>query len=411
MTTIRAAVCWLGLLCLCACESPIVGLECRPGFTLCGGRCVDLSADFRNCGSCAHSCGQYVCEQGTCSSDAMHDAGMPRPEAGIPDAGPTDAGSDVDVDGGDEDAGGFQTDAGLPGCSVGTQECEGVCANPSNDPRHCGSCGVACGPELFCSAGICRPECEAPLTQCDALCFDLQRDPDHCGSCDKRCMSGICELGECADAIAGQAVVIGHDFTKANTAMQRLAGNAVFLGLGAPVRILVYAGDADAASVEGVERAIDVVKEETGRDWQRVEAIEALVPLQLSAADVLLIHAQVGASNSSLRKLGEQWGNALAQFVSTGGVIVVIEAPSERNAGTFQVLGPSRIFLAQGREEIESQPLNVETPGLGVAVRVPERYMSLSHTVHFNGVTSPGSLVVVDKERLPVVVQRVVSAR
>lgn len=394
-----------------ACESPLVGLECREGFSLCGNRCVDLRSDFRNCGQCDNSCGRFVCDDGRCSSEQMRDAG-----------GPRDAGSDAGRDGGardagnsdrdastDDDAGSFHPDAGLSGCSVGYQDCDGACVNPNNDPAHCGSCGNQCPDGMFCTSGTCAQECEIELMQCGALCVDEQRDADHCGDCTTRCASGICEAGACADLIAGQAVVIGHDFTTANTAMQRLLGNAVFLGLGAPVRVLVYTGDADPTSIMGVEHAIDVVKAETGRDWQRIEAIEALVPLQLSAADVLLIHAQVEASNSTLRKLGEQWGNALARFVSIGGVVIVVDAPSARNAGTFQVLEPARIFLADGREEIEPQALAVQTPGLGVAVRVPDRYMSLNHTVHFNGVTSPGTVVVTDRDGLPVVVQRVLS--
>jgi hypothetical protein len=386
-----------------ACESPIVGLECRDGFSLCGTSCVDLRSDFRNCGLCDNSCGRFVCEQGTCSSQMIRDAGT--------DSGPFDGGTDAGRDGGtpEDDGGTFNPDTGLPGCSVGFQDCDGVCANPSTDPRHCGACGNACPDGQFCTSGSCAAECESELTQCGALCVDVQRDPDHCGACETRCNSGICELGACADRIAGQAVVIGHDFTSANTAMQRLVGNAVFLGLGAPVRVLVYNGDADPASRMGVERAIDVVKTETGRAWQRIEAIEALVPLQLSAADVLLIHAQVEASNSTLRKLGEQWGNALARFVSIGGVVVVVDAPSQRNSGTFQVLQPARIFLARSREEIEPQALTVRTPGLGVAVRVPDRYMSLSHTVHFSGVTTPGTIVITDRDALPIVVQRVIS--
>jgi hypothetical protein len=410
-------------LCWSACESPLVGLECREGFSLCGNRCVDLRSDFRNCGECDNSCGRFVCEQGSCSSEQIRDAGSDASGdagaggagaggAGAGGAGPGDAGL---RDGGtmdaaqNEDGGSFSPDAGLSGCSVGYQDCDGVCANPSTDPLHCGSCGNACPDGMFCSSGTCARQCETALTQCGTLCVDAERDPDHCGDCRRRCASGICEFSACADAIAGQAVVIGHDFTSANTAMQRLLGNAVFLGLGAPVRVLVYTGDADPASIMGVERAIDVVKTETGRAWQRVEAIEALVPLQLSAADVLLIHAQVGASNSALRKLGEQWGNALAQFVSIGGVVIVVDAPSERNSGTFQVLEPARIFSASAREEIEPQALTVQTPGLGVAVRVPDRYMSLSHTVHFSGVTSPGAIVVTDRDGFPIVIQRVIS--
>jgi hypothetical protein len=60
---------------LLACESPIVGLQCRPGFSVCGDSCIDLSADFRHCGECDHSCGRFVCEKGTCSSVELRDGG------------------------------------------------------------------------------------------------------------------------------------------------------------------------------------------------------------------------------------------------------------------------------------------------------------------------------------------------
>ena len=399
MSVLRSIAFCLGvLLCLLGCQSPIVGLACRDGFSLCGTSCVDLRSDFRNCGQCDNSCGRYVCDQGSCSSQHIRDAGS---DGGGPlDAGPPEV-----------DGGGFSPDAGLPGCSVGYQDCDGICVDPSNDPRHCGGCGTACPDGVLCSSGNCVLHCEVQEHQCGAWCVDLLRHPNNCGGCSQRCTSGICDSGKCADAIAGQAVVLGHDFRNSNTAMQRLVGNAVFLGLGAPVRVLVYTGDADPSSVEGVEYAIRVVAGETGRRWQPTEAIEALVPLQLSAADVLLIHAQVEASNSTLRKLGEQWGNALAQFVSTGGVVIVLDAPSQRNNGTFQLLQPARIFLARSRELIEPQVLTVEIPGLGVAVRVPDRYMSLGNTVRFRGVTSPGTVVVVDRDGFPVVIQRVVSAR
>jgi hypothetical protein len=271
-----------------------------------------------------------------------------------------------------------------------------MCINPAVDPQHCGGCDVSCAEEERCSAGRCSPQCEDPLTDCNGMCFDVMTDPDHCGSCSLSCASGICEMGMCADAIAGQAVVIGHDFTAANIAMQR---------------VLVYRGETDPTSVAGVEHAIDVVKAELGREWLRTDAIEALVPLQLSAADVLLVHAQVQASNSSLHKLGQEWGTALAQFVATGGVIVLIEAPSAQNAGTFQLLAPAHLFEADARESISTQQLLVQTPGLGVAVRVPDRYMSTRNTVHFRGVSTPGTFVVVDQDMLPVLVQRVIISR
>jgi hypothetical protein len=292
---------------------------------------------------------------------------------------------------------------------LGEQQCSGVCSNPAADPAHCGSCDNACLPIEVCSAGSCAIECEAPLVQCDGQCFDLTTDPDHCGACGTRCTSGICEDGSCADAIAGQAVVIGHDFVSAsNTAMRRLAGNAVFLARGAPVRVLVYRGEASDASANGVETAIDAVKRELGRDWQKIAAIESIVPLQLASADALLVHAQAGASKSTLMKLGQQWGNAIAQFLVAGGVVVVFDTPSTTNDGTFRVLEAAHIFEADSRESVASQQLTLQTPGLGVAVRVPDRYMSATNTVHFNAVTTPGAFVVVDKDGLPVVVQRVI---
>jgi hypothetical protein len=423
---------WLLLSFICCgasgCDSPIVGAECKTGFTLCDGVCVDLHADFRNCGTCGRGCGRFVCEEGICSTTQLRDGGLIEggsldgslldggageggtSEGGTLDGGPdgstTDGGT---LDGGPDGGGTFNPDSGLGGCGLGEQECSGVCSNPAADPAHCGTCDNACLSTEVCSAGSCGIECDPPLVQCDGQCFDLATDPDHCGACGTRCTSGICEDGSCADAIAGQAVVIGHDFVSPpNTAMRRLAGNAVFLARGAPVRVLVYRGEASDASANGVETAIDAVKRELGRDWQKIAAIESILPLQLASADALLVHAQAGASKSTLVKLGQQWGNAIAQFLVAGGVVVVFDAPSTTNDGTFRVLEAAHIFEADSRESVTSQQLTLRTPGLGVAVRVPDRYMSATNTVHFNAVSTPGAFVVVDRDDLPVVVQRVI---
>lgn len=389
------------------CESPIVGAECRPGFTLCGSTCVDLKADFRNCGMCDRSCGRFICDDGMCSATQLNDAG-PSAEAGARDAGRGADDSGTSDAAPPSDGGTFDPDTGLPGCDLGEQECDGVCSNPRYDASNCGMCGRVCLDDQFCAGGVCADRCEAPLTQCGFQCFDLSQDPQHCGDCNRLCTSGICEMGACADRIAGQAVVLGHDFLAANNAMQRLAGNAVFLARGAPVRVLTYRGEANDASVNGVELAIDVVKNELGRDWRRIEAVESIVPLQLASADVLLIHSQSNARKSTLMKLGQQWGNAIAQFLSAGGVVVLFDAPSTLNDGTFRILEPSQVFSAADRATVGMQQLRVQTPGLGVAVRVPERYMSATNTVRFSGLTTSGTAIVVDRDNLPVVVQRVI---
>jgi hypothetical protein len=409
---------WLGLcwMSVAGCDSPIVGAECRSGYVLCGSRCTDPNSDFRNCGSCGHSCGRYICQDGVCSTSELRDAGTPDAggAAGMDggtagDGGGAGGTSGSTGQGGMSGGGSFNPDAGLSGCMIGEQECSGTCSNPATDPNNCGKCDNVCPPAQVCSGGSCSILCDPPLVMCAGQCFELTKDPNHCGSCNNKCASGICENGVCADAVAGQAVVIGHDYVSpSNSAMQRLAGNAIFLGRGAPVRVLTYVGDASMASVAGVEGAINAVKTEIGRDWMKINAIESIVPLQLASADVMLVHSQFGASDSTLKKLGQAWGNALAQFLVTGGVVVVFETPSTHNTGTFKILAPAMIFAADSREAIPSQQLNVETPGLGVAVRVPDRYMSAAETVHFNTVTSPGASVVVDQDSKPVIVQRVI---
>ena len=368
---------------LAACDSALVGAVCKTGFTLCEGVCVDLRADFRNCGACGKSCGRFACEDGICSTTKLHDAdggaaGVGPDGSGFGDGGTGDGGGDGGTgDGGAADGGGeggsgeggsgeggsgeggsgeggsgeggtgdggFDPDTGLGGCGLGEQECSGTCSNPAVDLAHCGSCDVACKDNEVCSAGVCSVQCEPPLMLCDGQCFDFGIDPDHCGSCGNRCASGICEEGVCADAIAGQVIVVGHDFLTANTAMRRLAGNAIFLARGAPVRVLVYRGEANDASANGVENALNVVKGELGRDWRKIDAIEAIVPVQLAAADAFLIHAQANATNSTLMKLGEEWGPAVAQFLIAGGVVVLFETPSATNDGTFRILEPAHIF-------------------------------------------------------------------
>jgi hypothetical protein len=424
-------LCWISV---AGCDSAIVGAECRSGYLICDGVCVDPHADFRNCGACGHSCGAYICQDGTCSKTQLRDGGMDADgsmdgstsgEGGVTDGGVSGAGGTGGVSGnggmdgsvgqggqsgsGAAGGGGFNPDPGLGGCVIGQQKCLDTCSNPATDPNNCGSCGNVCPQDQVCSGGTCSIQCDPPLVLCGGECYDLSEDPDHCGNCDTKCASGICENGACADAIAGHAVVLGHDYVgPANSAMRRLAGNAVFLGRGAPVRVLVYQGEANPASVTGVENAINAVKSEIGRDWMKIVAIESIVPLQLAMADVLLVHSQVGASDSTLMKLGHEWGNAIAQFLVTGGVVVVFETPSANNAGTYQILEPAMIFAAESRESVVSQQLKVQTPGLGVAVRVPDRYMSGIETVHFKGVSTPGASVVVDQDGLPVIVQRVI---
>ncbi|MFI5308528.1 MAG: hypothetical protein ACHQ53_14310, partial [Polyangiales bacterium] len=165
MVALLAAPVWLA-----ACGSPIVGAECKPGFVICDGRCVDPKSDSEHCGACGHSCGGFECNAAKCTTtplpeDAGTDAGSHRDAGGAKDAGPgRDAG-----DGGNAPPttgrGGagtpFLPDGGLSfpdpmvktGCGVGLTACGDTCSDTRSDPLHCGECGTGCATGQFCALG------------------------------------------------------------------------------------------------------------------------------------------------------------------------------------------------------------------------------------------------------------------
>lgn len=395
------------------CGSPLVAGECKEGYRICGGRCVDVSNDFRNCGACGNECAAaQVCSQGMCV--ASPDAGMQ--DGSLPDGGPRDGGGGVGGMGGMGGTGGDYDaslpDASLSGCGLGELECAGSCVTPRTDPDHCGECGVSCGGG-FCANGSCSEGCEAPLQRCGNLCIDTQTDPVHCGSCNNPCASGICEDGTCADATAGHLVVIGHDFSNSNPVMRRLAGNAVFLARGTSVRVLVFEGSATGPSIDGTDAAIDFVADRDGRTWERVEGLEPVITKQLAEVEAFVVYAQPGSTgsagldNAELRKWGQDWGNALVEFLRRGGVVVVFEDEAAHD-GTFQVLEPGGMFSASGRAPV-SGIMSVAALGDAVALGASGSYMSMPSTVYFEDVDTPGTTVVEDPDGNPVIVHRVVS--
>jgi len=400
---------------LCAmtgCLDPVVGAECEEGLELCNGQCITFDT-YENCGSCGFHCGPFMCVNGHCDTTQWReDAGYDLPsDTGID--GEVDSGADVvEVDAGDAalvdvpDTS-IPLDVGLTeSCPLGQMECDGECVRSSAE--HCGSCDNACEPGQFCAGDQCVDDCDDLLTRCDNLCVDLMWDPNHCGRCNNRCISGICAAGECADATAGHLVVIGHNFTNATVVMQRLAGNAVFLSVGAPVRVLVFEGDALRESIEGTDRAIEYVASETGREWQRDVAIDGLVTLQLATVDVFVIYAQQNARNNQLEKYGESWGVALGGFLRQGGVVVLFDGTGD-NQGTFQILKPAQIFEAAELMEVPNgTTLSVIDLSDQIALNVPKLYLSRGDTVGYESISTPGNAVVTDSDEVPVIIHRVI---
>ena len=379
----------LALLFLAACADPIVGAECEPGFHLCDGRCVNLSS-FEHCGACDNHCGSLMCIEGECSTVLRQDADA--------DAATSDEQPD----------GALPLDAGLSGCSLGERQCDDGCVRIDTDRNHCGECGNRCRPNEYCVQGACEEACEEPLVLCGQQCFDIETDPLNCGGCGRTCVSGICESGACADATPGHLVVIGHDLDRARPVMQRIAGNAVFLARGSPVRVLMYERYATDAAIAGTRGAIDYVAQADGRPWDSTTGIEGLVTYQLGEADVFVVCAQRNARNSVLRKLGEQWGNALLGFLRRGGVVVAFEVLGD-NAGTYQVLQPGQMFSAEAIGAAAGTTLAVTDPSDQIALGVQQRYVTGGAAVAFESISTPANVVAEDEEAQPVILHRVVT--
>lgn len=407
---------------LASCGSPIVGAECREGFIDCEGACVNPERNPRHCGGCGQSCGAFTCEERECTTQLQPDAGL---DGSLPDSGLIDSdGSVIDPDAGDTGVtnigtgvpflpdGGFMFPDITVGmsCPLGTIECSGACIDPNTSQQHCGGCEMACAADQLCALGECEDRCEAPLRLCDDRCLDMTSDASNCGSCGRACASGICELGACADAVPGHVVVIGHDYRSGSgDAMALIAGNALSLSEGTPVRAIAYRGGATNASVIGIRAALDKAMVADGTVFGLTEVSADLLPSRLSSARTLVIHAQDNATDAELQELGVRWGLALTQFVARGGTIVLFETQTARNAGTFQILEPSGLFSAESRDSIGAPNLKIAAPGDSVAIHVTTDYSSRRTTVRFLGVSSEGAVVVKTAADDAVVVHRVVT--
>jgi len=127
---------------------------CGPGSELCGGVCVNLQSDNKNCGKCNTACAAgQVCSSGVCALS----------------------------------------------CQSGLIECSKTCVNPFSDNQHCGKCNFACKAGEVCSGGTCKLSCPGALSKCNNTCVNLKTDLNNCGSCNTKCLAGqVCSNGMCA---------------------------------------------------------------------------------------------------------------------------------------------------------------------------------------------------------------------
>ncbi len=124
---------------------------CKPPEQDCGGVCVNVKKDPKNCGSCGNAClvtGDY-CVQGACMA-----------------------------------------------CMNPAQVCGDQCVDTSSERMHCGSCGNACADDSVCTSGSCS-KCDMGWVVCNNTCVNLQDDATHCGWCNHYCGGTTCTAGLC----------------------------------------------------------------------------------------------------------------------------------------------------------------------------------------------------------------------
>lgn len=124
--------------------------------TTCGGECVDLNTDRKNCGACGKACvGDETCAAGACSLV----------------------------------------------CASGTFGCSGKCVELTSDVENCGSCGKKCATGEVCKFAACEKVCTAPSIKCFGECVEISTSATNCGACGKTCGAG--------ESCVGSACVCG----------------------------------------------------------------------------------------------------------------------------------------------------------------------------------------------------------
>lgn len=380
---------------LLGCGSPLVGLECKRGFTRCGDACYDLTHDPAHCGTCELACGAAEsCVASACMPGLPGDGGTPMDGAVMdgsvgPDGGDgavrDDASTAVDASGPPSVP---CTGAGSPtncACDLGQLKCGLDCVDALTDHENCGECGRACAALEVCAAGTCAPRCTAPLELCGNVCIDTTQDINNCMMCGHVCdePGAACVNSECVGNAVGHIVMIGHDMTSYRPPMRTLVGNAVFLVRSSPVRVLTYEAQTSQPSRTKIAEAIASASVNLGgRLYTLAEAAADSVSLQLSAADVFVIEPQQGASDDQLKDLGRAWSIALRSFLHHGGVVLLFDASdsSSPNLGTYQILGPDGANLMPVTGRTAGAPpnrrLDLITFGDAIAAGVPNAYVS-----------------------------------
>ncbi len=413
----------------CGSADGVVGGECASAYTQCDLACVDLQKDKSNCGACGHVCAPAIaCVSGQCVSlslDATTDAENEGSDGGDDATADVDAESLLDAENCDavdpgchrrdsatDDSGdssftsdGSEGSTGDDGSSSEASTSDAsfdgsardasatdACVPPYNLPANCGACGVTCSdPNPVCllenGAYECAPTCPPPLVECAGHCVNLAHDPSNCGVCGTTCESQYCFLATCQGNVAGNVLVIGHDFaaTKSTDQEAKLLTNAVFYNP-PTVRLLSFEHYVSAPAVANAKAlltayatlqhyalTIDATSDDSFIDKG----------LTIANEDAVIVWDQPSAPAGKLGTLGSQWAPALSKFAQGGGLVIVLDAAQgtaempafETNAALLAVTGHKVVTAGS--------PADVPLAGLSIARGMTSVYVVQTNTASF----------------------------
>jgi hypothetical protein len=430
----------------CGTENGVVGGDCAPGYTQCSLTCVDLETDPKNCGACGNVCPpQVACVDGVCGGTlfdgSLYEGGLIEVDGQLeyPDGrlfdspyatcdGSTNPECRPHHDGSTEDGNGYDDgnvngdgsgEGGNPGDSSPRDSSGGEgsageggpkgdsspgdsgnedsslpdgCVPPFDTPSNCGTCGNTCvAPNDVCAlvdGGFqCTPLCAPPLTDCSGQCVNLLRDPKNCGQCGTVCASQYCFLATCQGVVAGNIMVIGHDFKDTVSSDQEalLLTNSVFYNYSPtkPESVLVFSYE-EYADPTVVANGIAILTA-TGLPMTIKHVTDTTtftIDSQLTTAGAVLIWDQPTAPPGTLGSLGTAWAPHLSSYVQGGGIVIALDA--DEGAGEMPALITNAALLnVTGHGTVPSGSVaNVPFP-LGIARGMFSLYVVQDDTAWF----------------------------
>lgn len=244
--------------------------------------------------------------------------------------------------------------------------------------------------------------CDGSLVACRGECIPVTNDAANCGACGKICPSNLCVEGECQGALAGDVVVLGHDYASSSStsAQAKMIANAFSIATTDPIRVLAFAAsDEERALISTSVRFRGVAfTSATEADLEATDLAKHF--------DVVLVQD----AGSAASYLGARTHGSLETFTKKGGIVVAVDdGASDMPA----FLRDSGLLSMDGHEILPADTqIVVAAPNDAVGMQVLSPYAPSGATVGFLGVASSSDVTVVartnDASAYPTAIHRFV---